>query len=513
MACLSIHFSVDRRQKLATILQFFSWSCVICGIVLVSLGTFISLHVQAKVNLIEGYDGSILPKMLIIVGTLVVIIDLIGGKICQDISDHRRLHRFEMCLFPLVIILFLLDICVLTAACMCFAHRVQLSHSIHNGLVNAMYRYKDNMTYKVEIDELQQKFECCGNNGFEDWFNLQWIHNMYLNTEDKEIKSKMKTGEFLIDDVPFSCCRTNASRACIHHHVTDSDLHFNYRFPADLTIYQVGCRDQLIEYFSKKLKNIGTVAIYVFGLQFIIVICMRYLQTSIANARKNGDPKSDAPGWLFDKDAGKNEGGIEAVEAQHQPQEEEYSDDFDSDHFSSDDEKQPLYENQQIYQNDPICENDPIYENMQFLDELGGLGGGGNEKPGEKEKKRKSEKDGADKKNKSQKTKKNQSPTSKKNKSPTSKKNKSPTSKKSKSPTSKKNKSPMSKGTSKVGTKGKMGKKTNKMGGGKMKMSGKGKMGKRPRNRNRNNCDFSFSSSNYTSSSDEVEIFRVQETF
>ncbi|XP_071963896.1 photoreceptor outer segment membrane glycoprotein 2-like [Antedon mediterranea] len=569
MAFAAIYFSVDRRQKLATILQFVSWACVICGIVLVSLGTFISLHVQAKVsliirlglfnhilllpqqiNLMEGYDSSMLPKVLIIVGSLVVLLDLVCGKICQDISDHRRLHRYEMLLFPLVIILFVLDVCLLTAGCMCFSHRAKLSHSINDGLWNGMIKYKDNITFKYEIDGLQMEFECCGNNGYEDWFNMQWISTQFLDIDDKEIQSKMTTGYYLNDDVPFSCCVAKTTRACIHHHVTKSDLHFNYRFPADITIYPVGCRDKLIDYFSIKLKNIGTVGLAVFGLQFINVICLRYLQTSIANASKTGNPKADAWGFLFDKDAGKNDDttGDDAalLQAQHQQQQDSSnSDDFTSDQFSSDDDDFGGGVGGIV--GDIVGGGggggggfDPIYENLPLL---------GGDMP--QQDKHKSKKDGTDnktdksskKQKESQKTKKNEPSSPKKNKtdssknkSPSSKTNKSSPSKKDQHSGSKKNKSPSSTKKSPVSTKkkspmsstknksmkkpspGKTGSK--KVGGkGKGKMPGK-KMGKgKKMNKNRhNNCGYlswTTSSSSCFTSDDEFEpgVYYINETF
>jgi hypothetical protein len=34
------------------------------------------------------------------------------------------------------------------------------------------------------IDELQQKYECCGNNSFKDWFMESWINTAKLDLDD-----------------------------------------------------------------------------------------------------------------------------------------------------------------------------------------------------------------------------------------------------------------------------------------------------------------------------------------
>ena len=51
-----------------------------------------------------------------------------------------------------------------------------------------MQRYKDNSTLKSKIDFVQVELKCCGNLGYEDWFDVQWINNKYINLDDPEIK-------------------------------------------------------------------------------------------------------------------------------------------------------------------------------------------------------------------------------------------------------------------------------------------------------------------------------------
>ena len=79
--------------------------------------------------------------------------------------------------------------------------------------------------------------------------------------------SKMKTGRYLSDDVPYSCCRHDTLRPCIHHHVQDNDRHFNYDYRSGLTLHERGCKHALMDYFTTRLNRIGGVIMTIFLLQ------------------------------------------------------------------------------------------------------------------------------------------------------------------------------------------------------------------------------------------------------
>src|SRR6218665_957192 len=85
--------------------------------------------------------------------------------------------------------------------------------------------YKDKLEIKATIDDMQQFFDCCGNEGYEDWFRIQWYPDDFLDHNSWEVKQhRSKEGSFLIQDVPFSCCDPTMKRPCIHHKVHLSAL-------------------------------------------------------------------------------------------------------------------------------------------------------------------------------------------------------------------------------------------------------------------------------------------------
>ena len=77
----------------------------------------------------------------------------------------------------------------------------------------------------------------------------------------------MSNGLFVNDDVPFSCCDPLAIRNCIHHHVHDNNMHYNYDYRTDVTLYPQGCKDELMVYYSFRLCTVGALVMAMFGIQ------------------------------------------------------------------------------------------------------------------------------------------------------------------------------------------------------------------------------------------------------
>ncbi|XP_022081595.1 photoreceptor outer segment membrane glycoprotein 2-like [Acanthaster planci] len=297
MALLPIQITEPNRRRLSTLLWIVHWICAICGLTVISIGVYIRIRIRDKVNLIEGYDGKALPLMLIIVGGITTVIDLVGGKLCERIADLSQREKLKSFLLPYLLVFLVLNVCIFVAGCMCFSHRFHLHESFDRGLVKAMEQYKNNETVKYEINQLQIDFECCGNNGYEDWFAVQWIGIEYLSND---LAGTMTGGQYLNDDAPYSCCKSGMLRPCIHHHVHDNDRHYNYDYREGLTLYQRGCKHALMDYFTTRLNRIGSIILVVFVLKSVIFIVLRYLQTSIENAYKEDDPEGTAPGWLLE---------------------------------------------------------------------------------------------------------------------------------------------------------------------------------------------------------------------
>ena len=77
----------------------------------------------------------------------------------------------------------------------------------------------------------------------------------------------MSNGKFLNDDVPFSCCDPGIARHCIHHHIHDNNMHYNYDYRTDLTVFTEGCRSKLMSYYRFRLGNVGAIVMAMFVMQ------------------------------------------------------------------------------------------------------------------------------------------------------------------------------------------------------------------------------------------------------
>ncbi|XP_077992410.1 photoreceptor outer segment membrane glycoprotein 2-like [Glandiceps talaboti] len=300
MPCLSIEITENGRGRLGGILWIMNWLSAGASVFIAAMGIYFKLKVEDKTSLIEGYNNNVLPWMLTVVGFLCAILFLAGGRICHCSGQAHTRAKFKGFLRPYLVFLMVIVVLIIASGSMCFAHRDDLQHSLRKGIEKAMERYKDNSTYKTEIDYLQMDFECCGNNDYDDWFAVSWINNKYLNMDDAEVKAKMSTGHYLNDDVPFSCCDPRAKRPCIHHHVTDNNEHYNYDFNVAMTIHQRGCKQALSEYFSRRLAIMGSILMSMFVAQLIVLIATRYLQTSIYTASAADNHTLPSPGWLFE---------------------------------------------------------------------------------------------------------------------------------------------------------------------------------------------------------------------
>lgn len=100
-----------------------------------------------------------------------------------------------------------------------------------------------------------------------------FITYIHANSKSQSLSTFLYRSDkpYLNDDVPFSCCNPESPRPCIHHHVMDNDMHYNYDFRSAITIHPIGCRDKLTEYYGQiMLTNIG-----------VVVVCVSIFQVSI----------------------------------------------------------------------------------------------------------------------------------------------------------------------------------------------------------------------------------------
>ncbi|XP_053701282.1 photoreceptor outer segment membrane glycoprotein 2-like isoform X1 [Synchiropus splendidus] len=341
MAVLKVKFTKTRRDKLAQVLWILNWISVVTGAILFSLGIYLKVEINKRAELMADRDVQSVPNMLIAVGLIACAINFLGGKICYDCADATKFLRWKLILLPYIIFTFFFTCCILVGALMCYTMHGQLEESLQLGLADAMRFYKDTdipgrCFLKRTMDLLQIQFQCCGNNGYKDWFQIQWVSNRYLDMTHREVQDRLRSnveGKYLMDAVPFSCCNVNSPRPCIQSQVTNNSAHFNYEHQTEqLNLWSSGCCRALLDYYTNIMQSIGLTVLLTWMfevarwsgirshdhpsvnteimkrldlpssllLQLSVLTGVRYLQTSLENVLRQGDPDSESDGWLLE---------------------------------------------------------------------------------------------------------------------------------------------------------------------------------------------------------------------
>ncbi|XP_029985051.1 photoreceptor outer segment membrane glycoprotein 2-like [Sphaeramia orbicularis] len=309
MAVGKVTFTKTEREKLAEVLWLLNWISVVTGAILFSLGLYLKVEIQKWQEVMLEQSILYVPHMLIVTGLAACGINFMGGKICLDCADTYKFLRWKLVLMPYVICTFFFTSCVLAGALMCYTVRSQLEESLFLGLRSAMRFYKDTDTpgrcyLKRTVDLLQIEFQCCGNTGYRDWFQVQWISNRYLDMTSSSVVDRLRSnvdGRYLMDGVPFSCCSTLSPRPCIQSQLSNTSAHFNYdQQSQSLNLWRKGCRQALLDHYTGIMQSIGLTVLLIWMFELLVLTGVRYLQTAMENVIRLGDPDSESDGWILE---------------------------------------------------------------------------------------------------------------------------------------------------------------------------------------------------------------------
>ncbi|XP_037010596.2 peripherin-2 [Artibeus jamaicensis] len=310
MALLKIKFDQKKRVKLAQGLWLMNWLSVLAGIVIFSLGLFLKIELRKRSDVMNNSESHFVPNSLIGVGLLSCVFNSLAGKICYDALDPAKYAKWKPWLKPYLAVCVLFNTVLFLVALCCFLLRGSLESTLAHGLKNGMKYYRDTDTpgrcfMKKTIDLLQIEFRCCGNNGFRDWFEIQWISNRYLDFSSKEVKDRIKSnvdGRYLVDGVPFSCCNPNSPRPCIQYQLTNNSAHYSYDHQTEeLNLWLQGCRAALLSYYSSLMNWMGAATLLVWLFEVAVTVGLRYLHTALESLSNPEDPECESEGWLLEK--------------------------------------------------------------------------------------------------------------------------------------------------------------------------------------------------------------------
>ncbi|XP_069090067.1 peripherin-2 [Pleurodeles waltl] len=310
MATMKAKFTQKKRVKLAQGLWLMNWFSVLAGIVLFGLGIFLKIELRKRSEVMDDNESHAVPNSLILMGALACGLNAFAGKICYDSLDPSKFAKWKPMLKPYMAVCILFNVFIFFTAGLCFVMRGSLETTLAHGLKNGMRYYKDTdipgrCFMKKTIDLLQIEFKCCGNNGFKDWFEIQWVSNRYLDFSSKDVKDRIKSnvdGKYLLDGVPFSCCNPSSPRPCIQHQLTNNSAHYSYEYQTEeLNLWNRGCREALLHYYTSMMSSVGVLVLFIWILEMTVMVGLRYLHTSLANISNPEDPECESEGWLLEK--------------------------------------------------------------------------------------------------------------------------------------------------------------------------------------------------------------------
>ncbi|XP_075044673.1 rod outer segment membrane protein 1 [Mixophyes fleayi] len=325
MALFKAKFTFQKRVKLAQTLWLLSWVSVLVGCLTFGLGIYLKVQLWIHNEVMDNTVAHAVPNTVISAGLVGVILGLLAGKISQDSLDMAKYPKWKPFMLPYFFLSILSCLVCLAALFLSVVMRGSLEESLKIGLKNGIRFYKDTDTpgrcyQKRTMDKLQMDFQCCGNNHYRDWFEVQWISNRYLDFSSKEVKDRIKSnvdGRYLMDSVPFSCCNPNSPRPCIQLQITNNSAHYSYSYQTDeLNIWVRGCREALLSSYTGIMATNGAAVTLFFLIQASVLICIRLLQTSMEKITGVEDVETDSEGFLLEKGVGETiSSGLEKTKA------------------------------------------------------------------------------------------------------------------------------------------------------------------------------------------------------
>uniref|UniRef100_UPI00398F8474 peripherin-2-like n=1 Tax=Pristiophorus japonicus TaxID=55135 RepID=UPI00398F8474 len=310
MVLLKVKFTFQKRAQLAQTLWMLCWFSVLAGVLTFALGIYLKCELKRRSEVMDNTDIHLVPDTLILVGLLSTVINFGAVKICNDALDLAKFPRWKGYIQPYLVFACLFTFLMLFASLLSYFMRGNLDSSLKIGLKNGIRFYKDTDTpgrcfQKKTIDHIQMEFQCCGNNNYRDWFEVQWISNRYLDFNTREVRDRIKSnvdGRYLVDGVPFSCCNPISPRPCIQHQITNNSAHYNYDVQTEeLNLWMTGCREALLSYYTGMMATIGTSVLLCYVTQIGVLTGLRYLSIATEAVVGQENPECDSEGYLLEK--------------------------------------------------------------------------------------------------------------------------------------------------------------------------------------------------------------------
>ncbi|XP_005745869.1 leukocyte surface antigen CD53 [Pundamilia nyererei] len=206
--------------------------CFICGVAVLAFGIFMmaSSNYAALTPSLASFN---IANILLITGIIITCVSFLG--FLGALKENRCL------LLSFFLMLFLMMLLELTAACLLLVYEGEITERVKDDLTKGLNDAKGNSTHSKQSDwdNIQKNLDCCGINNVTDWGN----------------------------NVPESCCIPE-DPSCKSH---------KYR--------QTGCLSKVTSFFE---KNFLTIGVSVIVLCMIEVLGMCFAMTLFCHISRSG---------------------------------------------------------------------------------------------------------------------------------------------------------------------------------------------------------------------------------
>lgn len=206
--------------------------CFICGVLVLVFGVIMMVgsNYAALTPSLASFN---IANILLITGIIITCVSFLG--FLGALKENRCL------LLSFFLMLFLMMLLELTAACLLLVYEGEITESVKTDLTNGLKDAKGNSTHSKQSDwgYIQKNLECCGINNVSDWGN----------------------------NVPESCC-IHEEHSCENH-----------------KYWETGCLSKVTNFFE---KNFLTIGVSVIVLCMIEVLGMCFAMTLFCHISRSG---------------------------------------------------------------------------------------------------------------------------------------------------------------------------------------------------------------------------------
>lgn len=235
------------------VVNFMFW---LTGVIVLAAGVWVTID-HSTFNFLTFFDDPDLQRLayaMIVIGGFVTILGFIG---CFGACHERK---WMIWLYFGVVLLLLLAEVVCTVLLFAYNEEVKtFANETLSDFILHDYDQGDNQGITIAINQIQNKFKCCGAQSDDDWLRSEWYNRTKLQYETSTAGPRG-----YVQIVPTSCC--------LYPNGTAEEIKLCNDPVLDDSRFTDGCYNVLFRVFEDHIWIIGGILIGVAFFQIVLLI-------------------------------------------------------------------------------------------------------------------------------------------------------------------------------------------------------------------------------------------------